>query len=542
MAEQNEIIVEPVYGDGPLPYYPVVTDKKEKKVVAKIFKLPERVIPVIFLPGVMGSNLKGSDSQSVWLANSEKSTSLLKWIGYDAGTRKKLLDPKTTQVANIGDIEVEGPKERAMFKSRRERGWGEVVAMSYGSFLSWLQDALNDHDVMITNRMSNNDRKTLREQLMDKNLGAEIGEACLTEEEVDLSYKYFFPVHAMGYNWLESNLISGDKIKSRIEKVIQDYQSSGYKCEKVILVTHSMGGLVARCYSELQGGSSNILGIVHGVMPDSGSPMAYKRMKSGEAGTTGWVIGSSGEEMTPVLAQSPGPLQLLPGTAYGSGWLQVDGIPALPKDGNPYSEIYLERKAWWGLCEERFMHPENKEISIAMLNKNWEDYKDLINNKVKPVIEGLRSRYHRNTWMFYGQDGQRYPSYDVISWKDISKVKCKSSDNQKIASEGVIFYPSDVRNKTTRFAGLITEEGRHQYKEFSLCSPTADGDGTVPVRGAIFTSEGLKSQIGLSVDHEGAFKDDSSKGENSMDSRWFTLRSILKIAQEIKNTGLAYAD
>ncbi|QKN82975.1 esterase/lipase family protein [Scandinavium goeteborgense] len=542
MSEQNEIIIEPVYGDGPLPYYPVITDKKEKNVVAKIFKLPERVIPIVFLPGVMGSNLKGKDSQSVWLANSELTYDLLKWTSFSSIKRKKLLDPTTTQVANIGDIEVEGPKERAMFKSRRERGWGEVVAMSYGTFLSWLQDALNDHDTMITNKMSNSDRKTLREQLMDKNLGAEIGEACLTENEVDLSYKYFFPVHAMGYNWLESNLISGDKIKNRIEKIIQDYQSSGYKCEKIILVTHSMGGLVARCCSELLDGSSNILGIVHGVMPDSGSPMAYKRMKSGEAGTTGWVIGSSGEEMTPVLAQSPGPLQLLPGTAYGSGWLQIDGVPSLPKNGDPYNEVYLERKAWWGLCEERFMNPDNQSMDKYHAEMAWGKYQYLITTMVKPVIEGLRARYHSNTWIFYGMDGQRYPSYDVINWKDISSVKYSSSDNQKIAKEGVIFYPSDVKNTTTRFAGLITEQGGHQYKEFSLSSPTADGDGTVPVRGAIFNSPGLKSQIGLSVDHEGAFKDDSSKGEHSMDSRWFTLRSILKIAQEIKNTGLAYAD
>lgn len=75
------------------------------------------------------------------------------------------------------------------------------------------------------------------------------------------------------------------------------------------------------------------------------------------------------------------------------------------------------------------------------------------------------------------------------------------------------------------------------YKKFTLLPPDAAGDGTVPVRGAIFNAPGLKSQIGLSVDHEGAHKDDEP-----MDSRWFTLRAVLKIAQEIKNTGLAYAD
>ncbi|WP_241575579.1 GPI inositol-deacylase, partial [Rosenbergiella nectarea] len=73
----------------------------------------------------------------------------------------------------------------------------------------------------------------------------------------------------------------------RIDKIIAGYKASGRKCEKVILVTHSMGGLVARHYSEIldgNNGDKKILGIVHGVMPNLGSPMAYKRMKTGESG------------------------------------------------------------------------------------------------------------------------------------------------------------------------------------------------------------------------------------------------------------------
>ncbi|EOW6722695.1 esterase/lipase family protein [Cronobacter dublinensis] len=536
MEQGNEVIIEPVYGEGPLPYYPVVTDKKDKKVVAKIFKLPERVIPVIFLPGVMGSNLKNKKGDSVWQADSNTSLALLSWIGKGANKRKKILNPADTSVFEGGDIQAEGPKERAMFKSRRERGWGEVVAMSYGSFLPWLQEALNDHDTMIVNKISGSDKKTLREELMTKNLAAEKGESCLTEGEVALSYKYFFPVHAMGYNWLQSNLDSANIIKTRIETVIQFYQTMGYQCETVILVTHSMGGLVARCCSELLGGNKNILGIVHGVMPDSGSPMAYKRMKTGEAGKTGWVIGSNGAEMTAVLAQAAGPLQLLPGFAYGPGWLHIDGITSLPVS-DPYREIYLQRTAWWGLCEERFINPENKAMDKKLQEKDWHAFEDIINNKVKTFIEDLRGNYHRNTWMFYGNDGERFPSYDVINWKDVSSVGYKNVDSEKIAREGVIFYPSDVNNQTARIAGLITGDDTHQYKKFILSAPTAKGDGTVPVRGALFNSSGLKSQIGLSVDHEGAYKDDLS-----MNSRWFTLRAVLKIAQEIRNTGLAYVD
>jgi triacylglycerol esterase/lipase EstA (alpha/beta hydrolase family) len=140
---------------------------------------------------------------------------------------------------------------------------------------------------MLKNKTSKNGSLTLRERLMDKPLGAEIGESNLTSDEVALSYQYLFPVHAVGYNWLQSNVDSAQALAGRIDKIIGDYKASGRKCEKVILVTHSMGGLVARYYSELLDGDfgqKNILGIVHGVMPDRGAPMAYKRMKAGEAG------------------------------------------------------------------------------------------------------------------------------------------------------------------------------------------------------------------------------------------------------------------
>jgi hypothetical protein len=37
-----------------------------------------------------------------------------------------------------------------------ERGWGEVGAMSYGTFLPWLQEALNDNQTMLKNKTSKN--------------------------------------------------------------------------------------------------------------------------------------------------------------------------------------------------------------------------------------------------------------------------------------------------------------------------------------------------------------------------------------------------
>ncbi|EJL88886.1 hypothetical protein [Pantoea sp. GM01] len=534
-TESNSVLLG--YDKFGHPLYKVIATPKDKEQWLKLYKMPDRVIPVVFLPGVMGSNLMNpDDGNPVWTVNGN--ASMLPWIGRGPAKRKKLLDPTKTVVDPSGKIETESLEERLLFKSRRERGWGEVGAMSYGTFLPWLQEALNDNQTMLKNKTSKNGSLTLRERLLDKALGAEMGESNLTSEEVALSYQYLFPVHAVGYNWLQSNVDSAKMLAKRIEKIIGDYKASGRKCEKVILVTHSMGGLVARYYSELlEGdyGQNNILGIVHGVMPDRGAPMAYKRMKAGEEGIPGLVIGSNGAEMTSVLAQSPGPLQLLPGKGYGMGWFHVEGFKLPLPQTDPYTEIYTQRSAWWGLCEERFINPENKDMDKIQLEKDWQLYVDIIDNKVRKFIEGLNGRYHESTYAFYGNDGVKYPSYAELHWKDASGKHTPEAYRSQVSEQGEIFYPAGKLNQTIRYATLEIPDQGYVTRKYKLSTPADDGDGTVPVRAAVINSPKLKAQLGVGVDHEGAYKSD-----NTMNARWFTLRSIIRIAQQVKNTGLAY--
>lgn len=518
-------------------YYGLEMVEKKKNAKAIIYKTPDRVIPVVFLPGVMGSNLmsKEKDGDLIWRLDSIPGT--LVWTTRGPAQRGKLLDPSNTFVDPRGAVQEENMKERRLFGSRTDRGWGEVGYMSYGDFLPWLQKVLNDNDEKQENQQTGNGKLTAREKLENYNLNAEVGETNLTTDEVNTSYKYLFPVHAAGYNWLASNSESAKNLSIRITKIINDYHSRGMKCEKVILVTHSMGGLVARHYSEMlksNNGDSFVLGIVHGVMPDLGSPMAYKRMKMGEAGTTGLVIGANGAEMTPVLAKAPGPLQLLPGVSYGMGWLHIEGKKELLPESDPYTEIYTNRTAWWALREERFISPNLDNSNF--INNEWLSYKDIINFKVKPFIEELNGHYHNNTYAFYGNDGAKYPSYAQVCWKDISSKKHSDLDDAKLVNEGVIFYPADINNQTTRYIGLITKNDGNIYKKFEFMPPKDPGDGTVPVCAAVIHSSKLKSQIGLSVDHEGAYK----KFGDVIDSRLFSLRSIIKIAYEVKKTSLAY--
>ncbi|WP_338328101.1 lipase/acyltransferase domain-containing protein [Rosenbergiella nectarea] len=229
-------------------------------------------------------------------------------------------------------------------------------------------------------------------QLCSKPLGTEDkNEDCLTEKEASHFLNFLYPLHVFGYNWLEENAVSAGKLVEYIDKTLRSYRSQsghghGLAIEKVILVTHSMGGLVARYAmnppddAEFEGCQDKVLGVVHGVIPDLGSPAAYRRMKVGgkQEGLAGIVMGKSAEELMPVLVRAPAALQLLPApnyisNAYGIGWLSVEKGNAdssdlvLPQKGDPFGEIYLNKTLWWRLYESDII---DKEESVGKIGLN----------------------------------------------------------------------------------------------------------------------------------------------------------------------------
>ncbi|MFX5747526.1 hypothetical protein ABTE19_21620, partial [Acinetobacter baumannii] len=77
-----------------------------------------------------------------------------------------------------------------------------------------------------------------------------------------------------------------------------------------------MGGLVARACAQLPEMAERILGVVHGVMPALGAPATYKRIRAGFEGAGQVVLGRNAAECTAVMANAPGPLELLPTAQY----------------------------------------------------------------------------------------------------------------------------------------------------------------------------------------------------------------------------------
>lgn len=528
--------------NGKLHWLGIQNQKKSENAKAVLLQPPLKTIPVIFLPGVMGTNLmsnKASQTEAIWRGDSMGGV-FFKWAGKDGDRRRKLLNPDTTKVDNRGDIDqtIYSPlsDDGKLFPDRRERGWGEILSFSYGRFLSVLQGALTDdwQQALVNYGKSTPEKNGVLRQLVGKSLAegkkAEItGETLMTLEELNNFKNFLFPVHVYGYNWLQDNKTSAEGLVTYIDETISLYKNQrGHGMpfpagqEKVIIITHSMGGLVARYASQVLGSKDKILGIVHGVIPDLGSPAAYRRMKVGakQEGMAGAVLGNTAKELMPVLARAPAPLQLLPSAKYLSGkpWLTVEGGAEdgsdikLPKAGDPFGDIYLDKTLWYRLYESDIIDKDE-----AVSENNWGDYNDLIEKKVQPFIESLDNLYHPNTYTFYGH---KIDSDGTLKWKKTS-----------------ITYPKNMhvndRQLPNNYREIPLPFNRSQM--YVITSSKTHGDGTVPVESlsAICINSEIKSVLATEVEHQGAYDVSSLKDIQSRPALQFTLRAIVKMVKEI---------
>lgn len=522
LAENERVIPARMADDGSVHYTSVTSAPDSSTAVC--YMVSDRVIPVVFVPGVMGSNIVSTEGEykgkKIWVVNDPVSVAL-DWVGSNAEVRKKKLDPETTSVYDGGDIPIGTAQSEAEL---RRRGWGTVAKASYGTFLPFLENALNDtHDC----------KSGVRAKLMHDLVAQAPGIRVLSHEEITLSYKYYMPVHAVGYNWLQSNSDSAQHLAKKIKEFIEYYKSQNKICEKVIIVTHSMGGLVARHYSEVDGHSDSVLGIVHGVMPTTGSATAYKRVTTGSEGVAGPVLGPNSATMTSVFAQSPGPLQLLPSVEYGMGWLKLrngNEQVALPV-ADPYQEIYLRRGRWWSLVNEALINP--MDVDKKKIEMDWSAYAILIKQEVKTFHEAIRGKFHRETYVFYG-NGENHKTWGDVVWDcKINPVLKWMDSYSKIDSlkDGKV-----LRDNGTGSQSVIQHSGGAPiYMQYNLLPPTENGDGTVPIRSGRSPTGRPGVQVCIAypdVDHEGAYK--------KRPQHLFTLWAVTRIVGNVKGTVLEY--
>ncbi|MEJ0004137.1 MAG: alpha/beta hydrolase [Pararobbsia sp.] len=431
--------------DG-IPYARAVLTPNSDRRRKEIHCDPRPPIPVIFIPGVMGSLLaKTGNGRKVWYPpNMDSVTSAIPgaisiiagWFD-SAADRASRFDPASATVDPRGPVEL-GNSGLSEAEALR-RGWGTVHRWSYHPVLAWLEYTLNHPmlDGELQGEWAHGDAEGEHAALQavlgthPSDYGGHGPGAPITADSdvFKALIRYRYPVYAIGYNFLQSNQVSGQQVLDGIDfKVPHTKQITRImgireicrenRTDKAIIITHSMGGLVARMASQLCGGAQDMLGVIHGAQPATGAPLFAKRFRTGGEGKSfieslvnQSLLGRDDAEFVAIVSNAEGPMELAPMPDYHDGepwWIVVDKqgeeCLRLPQK-SALEELYVN-DAWYGLL------PDSSLLDPAGIVKERLDkerypfgvhqyFKDTMRAVVKRQ-RNLHNNYHPNTFALYG--------------------------------------------------------------------------------------------------------------------------------------------
>lgn len=562
---EPEILATRVHADGTQSAQAVSTPNADQRG-CEIRVLPNRAIPVVFIPGIMGSNLRMTSQRSKELKRDDNiswrpdaTMDTLAMVFKSPAQRQMMLDPEATEVdrydlndpeadrrhknvSGVSYVHAPGSKKGVEDKDERDRqarlrGWSEVMFSSYGDLLQTLESRLNQmcEDGKPRGSWTSGDRGTV--DVDPKRWGASSGEA-LSAKELGAISDAWYPVHAIGYNWLRSNGEAAKDVAQRIREIIAFYKKLKFDCSKVIVVTHSMGGLVGRALIHPDYGNAQdvVAGIVHGAMPAVGAAAAYKRIRMGfeGSGIMGYVakkvLGDTGPKVTAVLANSAGGLQLLPSERYGADWLKasVDGkeVMSLPKS-DPYAEIYTVQDKWYRLINPEWVNPAGFSEDRSCADKTFDRL-----DAVKVFHGKIGSTYHPATYLSFGADGKQ-KAWGEVTWQAKRASMLVGGFGQMLGLEKLEVEEPAVGWQVIEDDGdgeLVLKDGqpKNQGQRFrvEIDDPAQIGDGTVPAeRSAQDPVRQGKARVAFQqtgYEHQNSYKDDAALSS--------TLHAICKIA------------
>jgi pimeloyl-ACP methyl ester carboxylesterase len=556
MTEPTRRLPDPIVNaDGKLVGKSVLTPETMKTRGA--IAIPSsRVIPVILVPGIMGSNLRATTKRDQ-PQNKELSSGspawrppngtlnaireLSAWKGRKAAQRQRILDGDTLEVDDTGTIILPRDLEGLEAAQMRNRWWGEVHSDSYGPLLADLH--LNLNNTFTRAIFGGKPTPSYHWDKVMKYDRAKWNAAdmpALTEAELEKFARYQYPVYARGYNWIQSNERSAERLKGRILEIIKFWSDRKFDCKQVILVTHSMGGLVGRaCAKQIP---ELIVGVVHGVMPALGAPLAYRRIACGtERSAPGAgklariqmegfsdIAGSTPDHTTPVMATASGALELLPNHLYPSPWLfasvkKPDGtvvdVTHLQPD-NIY-DFYRNYDVWFRVIDPGLADPSGK----------YKEAKDGVKSAVDRAVKQaekfhtkiLDTYYHPNTYAYYGADEEKR-SFGVFRWVTEEQQALTEPLNKilPVGTGGEAIFNGD----RYIFMPEVFKSPVHSI-HFAPGEQNTSGDGTVPQQ----SGDGPRGKVRrifrtTGFDHQGSYANEHMLK--------LTHHLICKIVQEAK--------
>ena len=245
-------------------------------------------LPVVVLPGIMGTRLHFPTTGRYW--DPDSTWRMLPWVlaaAAGAGGRVARQMHRDEPAEVVGDPDDIRPDERGF-------GWEGVVASYYAGFLRGLRAARGD------------------------------------------------TVFALGYDWRQDIITLGRTVAAGIRE-----RASG---GGVVLVTHSLGGLVARAALQQDPAlAAAVRAVVHVCQPVHGAVVFYRRFFTGAVGGLDGglrdlpfrlLVGDSPEEFALHVCGLPGAMQLLPAPQYrglgGVDWNPPFGVQFGDTPGGVY--------------------------------------------------------------------------------------------------------------------------------------------------------------------------------------------------------------
>jgi pimeloyl-ACP methyl ester carboxylesterase len=232
---------------------------------------PSKKVLLVFVPGIMASRLELPRFPDVYW-DPDSNSRMIKWVTASVPTEMAWIDhenPATVLSQNtntrLSAVEI-------------ARGWGGIYWGGYGNFLRLIATT---------------------------------------------QFKADCPVYCFGYDWRQSNYENANQLFKMVEQAWENE-----KPEKVIFITHSMGGIVARStllrFPIL---ADKALCVIHVAQPVSGSVAFYRRFFTGAISSIDGgrffarVLGNTSAKFTAIVSGIPGAFELLPSNHYKTNWM-----------------------------------------------------------------------------------------------------------------------------------------------------------------------------------------------------------------------------
>lgn len=391
-------------------------------------------VPIVFVPGFMGTCLELTPKRGAkkpWVNwgkwDSNSISTILRWVNLAPAEKRRLLDPDQTKA--------------------------EIMKNVHGRDLVY-------HDAYFPFTFE-----------FDRNLFNDA--RC--------------PLHVLGYDWRQSPKDTAKRLEEKVNELTEDKKD---KCDDVIVITHSMGGLVARwAFLQFPELASKVRAVIHVAQPVAGAPGAHRQLFSGAREDWGdgkreltKIAGGSGKEFATIAAVLPGLIDLLPSPDYklpdGKSWYVKNSVEStysavLPPEYAPGQQTYEEWKKAQAEREkayEKQLHERFAPIAV-------ED---------SAIIDPALHYADESGDGLYYEPAHQDPSLKIPLKKLAEKTMANQKElglfkHDKTWSFICTNHDTDIG---TRINVHTNAEGKTEYKGHSPMQAKESGDGTVPTLSA----------------------------------------------------------